>query len=214
METVTEKPDTSKRHPDFDAAWDKYGALVWWYARRIGKAFGRPPSHIIGTLVLRMNYVLYHLDESKGTFGNMLSLNLYRWVYERVMRYESEAWHVAYMKQYSDREHWQQCKISYNYHEHTDYFLYRPPEMDSDEIAEIIGSFETPQDCWNFMMRGVEPRRRWILEQRFRENRSLGDIGQQMRVSKERVRQLINHALSQIAKRLQAVRAFTTLFGE
>lgn len=200
------------RHPEFDAYWEQHRGILHWAAKKAARTYGGSYSDYLGTLVLRMNYVLYHYDPARGVkFITYFLKRFSEYILRRWMRYESEGWDLFYHKAVSTDEDFKQTNINYAYHEAAN-FLYRIPEADSEELAAVMGLFETQDEAWVYFTRGLDAKRKFVIERRFRYEQTLQEIAEPLSITKERVRQLESDALRSIRDKLIKVRAFATLF--
>lgn len=217
MEATIERIDASTRHPDFDEYWERYHRLVYWWARKLERRLGLPSDEVLGTLVLRFNYVLHHFDESKGSFGNLFQRGIGDRFLEGFLRFESEGWHVHYLKLASYRgltsKRWQdESAVNYAYHDYTNRLFYSLPQEDSSEIGEFLDCFPSGEECWDFMTRNLDKRDKFILRERFESEVSLVDIGNRLGVTKQRVQQIEQRALGKVRERLRMIKTFVNLF--
>ena len=205
------REDITHRHPLFDEYWLKYKGLVFWLSKRVAKAFGGRALDYVGTYTLRFNKVLHYFDTEKGQFTTLFMCHCYDDAVEGFLRYESEKRALYYAARNSTSQAVKQAEIEYAYHEAHN-ILYSIPEEDNDYIVDIIASFQTVQECWEFFTRHLEKRDKFIIEQRIREDRTLQQIGDDLKISKERTRQIYERALNRIRDRLLLVQRFTDLF--
>lgn len=202
---------TSQKHPTFDQFWEEHKALVFWASQRVAITFGGKPNDYWATYVEKFNRCLYYFDEEKGKFSTYFLKGMYETVVRDFFRYESERKAIWFAARNSTNESLKQAHLEYNTHEINN-VLYRVPEDDKDHIIDVIGCFETVQECWNFFTKGLVKRQKYILEQRIREGLTYEKISEILKISKQRVCQIYNQAIDKIRERLTLVRKFTDLF--
>ena len=199
------------KHPDFDTCWEANKGLVWWVCTRVAKTFGGEAADYLGTYALRLNRCLYGFDPTKGKLTTYFMQRIYEDVLRNFLRYESETRALWWAKEHSTQEALKQLEVEYTFHEAGN-MLYRVPEEDAEDMQHILDSFDTIAECWEFFCRGLDGKRRFVVECYYREGLTLEEIGDRLKISKERVRQLRNSALDRIRDRLKLVQRFTDLF--
>ena len=200
------------KHPQFDTYWEQHRGLVWWASKLAARKLGGNVHDYLATYTIRLNRALYSFDPERGIkFASYYARRLYEDAIKSFLRFESESWALSWAKQNATTEALKQAEVEYAFHEQ-DNILYRVPEEHSDVMDEIIGSFETVEECWNFFCRSLDKRDRFILEARIRDGLTLEAIGLRLGITKQRVRQLYCRALDRIRERLALVQRFTELF--
>lgn len=204
----------SARHPNFDAMWEKHEKLVWWWAVKCSNTFNVKSRKIwtkldfIGILTIRFNHVLYSFDEQKGKFTTLFSWRIYGYVINHMLMYESEYWNAKMYNAGNNDLH--VGSVNKEFHE-SDYFMYRVPENDSWTF-QIIDLFEDHHKCWRYLTDGLPERSKSVLEGRYKDGKTLVEIGKLMGITKERVRQIQEASVKSIANRLRKLEIARSLF--
>lgn len=199
------------KHSDFDKMWESYRSFIFWWAKRMSKAFGGEADDYVGNLVLRLNRVLYTYDPTRGKFTTYYSTGIHDEMIRVFLRFESEHRAIYWMAVQSTDDEIKSVGVNYAFHE-ADFHLYRIPDCDDDWADEIISNFESPEECWKFLMKGINNRERAIVRSKC-EGKTLEAIGIEYDISKERVRQLYYATLKKIRERLQALEKWNDLFS-
>lgn len=200
-----------KPHPKLREKCEEYRKLLWWAAKRASKLFGGYASDYIGMMVLRMNYSLHYFKEGKGSklssifcVGAIQAVRLY-W-----LPGESENWAI-YFSENKSMENVQVTNANFTFHE-SGFHLYRCPDRDDDWTAEIMESFQSVEGLWRSLTETLKPRQKWIVEAYYRDDRTLQSIGDELGISKERVRQVLEQSMELIRVKLRKVEDFARLF--
>ncbi len=205
--------DTAPRHPRFDEFWATHHKMIFKMAHHLAKTYRQRPEDLLGSLVLRFNHCLHYFDEARGGFSTLFYARVRRWIWANWLRWESEKTSLAFWK-LTPHEKGDDVQVSnreFAFHE-ADYHLYRVPDHDKDWTDEIVGSFDSADDCWRFMTRGLDRRAAGILESRYRLDMTLEDIGRELGITKERVRHLLEKAMPTVREKLMEVEDFNRLF--
>ncbi len=211
------EPDVKlEKHPLFDEYWQQYHKLIYWWAAKLSKIskqgggyLYRRPSHFWSMLIVRLNECLKSYDPAKSAFTSFFGYNIYGWV-DDYEKYDSQHQYNYWWNRGS--KHVKKIgEVTYNLHE-VDFYLYRIPDLDEDWTDEILDLFDTAQDCWNFLTKGLGNRDRLILEKRFKDGTTLTQIGQDLGVCKQRIEQIIDRVKRQIKNQLKKIEKFAELF--
>lgn len=208
---------TRPRHVDFNRLWEENKALAWLLAIKVAKAYKDryKASDIIGTMVIRMNLAAHTYQRSKGAFTSYFYSRYFQYVWFWFLRHESEYLSVYHFnhKDKKDPTDVKVQQLEYNYHEQ-DFYLYRIPDKDESWTDEILGAFNTSFDCWKFLTANIKGRDLSMLEMRFKHGMTYGQIAdrQKPKITKERVRQLIEVSLRRIKDRISHIEKFLHLF--
>lgn len=190
--------------------------LIWWAAGKIANIFGYTSREVLGSC-----FIAYHkcnqegyYSEDKGKFSTYFFracfLEVRRWLRDDAMWRETLARNEEARKAGREKE----IQVSYAFHEgNGGHLFYWVPEEDSDSIQEVLDNFETQEAAWHFLVRGLDQRRRAILTRRYRDGWTLRQIGVELRITRERVRQLLGGALEQVKTRVLAVKRWAELFA-
>lgn len=216
MQEAAEKTDWRVRHPRFDEFWASHSNMCWWWANKIANDFSINRDEVIGIMVLKLNRTLWLWDEDQTELTTYFHRGCHRFFQEHFLRYENDYRALQYKIRSAASQGRESVlkdiEVNYAFHEANDFYMYRCPEGDPDEIRELINTFDTPEDCWRFMTRSLDGRERFVFNKRYREGWTLEAISKPLQVTKERVRQIHNHALHHIRKKMQLVQSFSSMF--
>lgn len=204
--------DTRPRHPRLDEFWRDHHKLLRYYCRRLQKAYGGSTHDYLGTLILRLNRILWTFDESRSRFSTYFSCRLHDDVWRTWLRRESEWRDVLFYAMHTRDERKKDTHVAYATYE-SEYNLYRVPDRDEGWAQDVLECFGSAQALWEFLVRGCNGRERFVLEQHFREGATIQVLGDFMGVSKQRVQQIEARALKHIKRRLEKVEEFMRLFN-
>lgn len=202
----------SPRHERLDEFWKQYRSMLWGIAIKLSRMTGHPAEELLPTLYLHMNRTLHSYDEDKAAFSTFYYRFAYAAVFDYWLRYESERRNVAHWARNADAEARRDIHVVYGTHEAKN-IHYKIPERMDDWALDIIDCFPSNQACWNFLVRELRDRDKFVLEGRFKYGLSLEVLGRQLMISKQRVRQLEVAALSSLRKQIFKVEQFTKIFG-
>jgi RNA polymerase sigma factor (sigma-70 family) len=199
-------------HPDLQKTYETHKGLCWWWAYKASRIFGDKPSAYIGTVVMKVNLSLKYFKESGGAkLTTYISNRMIDFVAQSFVAFESESWSLRAMM---GKDTWDKTVTNKNFAFHeADYHLYRVPDVDDDYCLDLINdNFSSFDEAWSFLVSGLNARQERILVGRFRDDRSLEDIGVELGVTKERVRQIQEQALKVIRHRLKRLEDFSAIF--
>ena len=204
--------ENKQKHQRFDELWNTNKGLVYWWASKLSKLYGGIPSEYVGMLVLRFNYVIYHYDESKGTLGQLFQLHLHKWIWKYMLRYESEtkAIHNFNHNATTGELNEQQFNFAtYEKHRH----LYSTPGKEEKWAIDLLENFDSPEDLWAFLCRGMPEQWKKLIKQKFVQDLSFTDIAQSRGVSVQAVAQQYHTVMKRIRERIKVMEPFTNLFS-
>lgn len=199
------------RHPDFDQYWQEHKNFVWWMAKRCSKTFGGDRADYLGTLTIHFNRCLHTYDKDRSKWVSYFGRNCYRTVINQFLKYESEYWSVNNYAKTTSKEDKKETHAIYGSFE-ADNYLYRVPDKDDYWTSTILDCFDTHEDAWRFMTRGLKERDVYIMERLYKHDETLGLVADRLQVTKQRVQQIESRALKHIRNRLSVVDAFACLF--
>ncbi len=201
------------KHEDFDCMWEANKGLVFKAAYVIGGEKGADPQSLVGSLIFRFNYCLYHYDPARGTFAGLFWLHLREFVDWIFLRHESERREVSFAIRRRDDKDWEDALKEYAYHEHGRK-LYTVPDRDDEWTAEILDEFEDRRDLWRFLSKDLHPRYRDIIELYYEGGFTLAEISEHYGITRQRVQQIHARALESIRERLVKLERWVHLFKE
>jgi RNA polymerase sigma factor (sigma-70 family) len=204
---------TYPSHPLFEAYCQQYERLLWRWAHKLARKARIRSEEVIGYLYLRMNRFLYAYKEELGyKFSTYFLSHVVPDFFRDVMQYESESWAIWYKMRGPGNDEEDTPTIQYYNSYEADGLFFKCPPPDDDWADEILKLFDTREDLWDFLMRGIDRRVREILEMRYKLDMTLAAIGRQWGLSRERVRQLEVRGLMRIKDRLVPLEKWAALF--
>ena len=201
------------KHPDFDEMWKKYKWVVYDAACRMTFMYPYDTDQLIGSLVLQFNNCLYNFDPKKEKFSTYFNTRIKGRTVQDWLRYESESWAVRYWKNSSDATITREAEVTYATHEQLSR-LYMIPERKEDWVDEVIEAFETTERLWEYLTRYMTKRDAYILTQFYKYKIPEHEIGNALKITKQRVNQLKQRAIQQMKDRLKVVESFMRMFQE
>ena len=199
------------KHAEFDSYWEANNGLVWFMAHRLANKFETTAQELVGSLTILFNHCLYTYNPERAKLSTFFCRSCYRFVMLYWMRHESQSWDDFVKHMGSTTEEESLSERNFASHE-VDFHLYRVPEEDESDVNMVIDSFDSAQECWDFMVRATDGTDRQMLELHFRDGWTYQAIGDKFSVSKERVRQRIDRAMLSVRRRIQTMTTFLYLF--
>lgn len=217
----------------------KYSKLLWWWDHRLRKwANSMGYQHMghtnnarftdgcfIGSIYQVYYTSWYHYDQSiadlkqkdrhrgfRAYFGQAMH-HFRRSVMRGWVKNESESWHRYIISLDSDVEFKHDTDVNYTYHE-GEFHLYRVPERDDTWFNIFLDHFDTHEEAWVYLSKGLKDRESRILGRRIRHGHTLLEISYDEKVTKERIRQIESSALEKLQLRLKADGRFAEMWKD
>lgn len=177
--------------------WKDVEALSWWLANKFSRQFpSRRPDELIGSVGVAFAKCAESYDPSRGVeFTSYFA----RAAHNEVLRFISnDGEKLASGKQVS--------AVS-----ETD-----EPTLERDTAGwtdEVLGMFDTMDDLWSWLVRGVDPKLADVLRMRYREKLTMLDVASHLGCSKSNIQRLEAMAIAAVRERLRAVRELDHLFA-
>lgn len=182
--------------------------FLWYQAKLLEKKFGGSMEEYIGFLYLRLEAYLPRFDPDRSSLPHYLCKYLFHDFKRYYRRYESEGWANWYIRTTSDRDI---PHILYNSYQANRRYYHVP---DSEWDTDVLGAFDSAKELWDFIAGGLFPRELEIIIRRFKFSHKLQEIGDDLGISKERVRQIEERGLKRIRDKLKAFAEFNKLFKD
>ena len=198
--------------------WEQYKRLVFWFDRRMCNRFKVEHGTYIGALYAALEKCLasFDFDRTSSNTGRKVKFSTYygraAWrEIAKVNALDKETLSLAAYLFQAKKEDIHCTNVNFAEHE-TQYHLYRPPGPDddwADEIMEVVGGKARLEE----MIRSWVPEREYkIIVRRYIGGETLSDIGNDLGMTKERVRQLEARGLKKIKDGLRNIERFQRLF--
>ena len=156
----------------------------------------------LGYLTARLNYVLYCWDPGRGAFSTLFCAHLVPQTFRMVVWIDRERYN-------RDDDQQKTALEAYAYERGQRYHLYRTPEdfRWEEQMLELLGD-----DPWGKLMFNIPERSRTVLEWRFRDGKTLRQVGALLGLTAERVRQIERDTLKAVRTRIERYEPARRLF--
>lgn len=206
------RKDPDARHPHLDHMWEKHRRLIHWWATKIGRILSCKPSEYLGILYIRLNRVLWHWEPKLGyKFSTYYSSHILAYVLASIKN-DSEHQRTEYYK-YRVK---QDKNNRFNYIHvpdaiNTNKFRKVPYKDHKDHQSwcmDLIEDLGGPQNTWEIMKTTLSDREAAILYRHVAEEVTFADIADSLKISKQRVHQILLSATEKMTERLCNNREF------
>ena len=181
----------SNKRPDFDDLWPELEGTIWEISSFLARKHKRDKHEIVSTVVLIANHLLFSYRKTgKANFKTYLIVCAKKMIRDSWLQCESE-----FDRQVTafDNKRVSQQKVE-NFE---GYYL----ELEPDELTERIEKLG--KRFWDRITKGMNPYRKSLIIKRFKQGKSLKEIGKELNRSPVTICRTISNAMKELRTKLK-----------